>query len=59
VITAIPDRVVWLPTNSAGSAVRVTLAADAGAVVQITAGSAVAEPETAQTAETAATTKGA
>ena len=25
-----PDRVVWLPTNSAGSAVRRTLAADAG-----------------------------
>ena len=37
VITAIPDRVVWLPTNSAGSAVRATLGADSGAVVSVAA----------------------
>ena len=37
VITPIPDRVVWLPTNSAGSAVRSTLGADSGAVVSIAA----------------------
>jgi NADH-quinone oxidoreductase subunit G len=36
----IPDRVVWLPTNSAGSAVRASLRADAGAVVRLTAGGA-------------------
>jgi NADH-quinone oxidoreductase subunit G len=30
-----PDRVVWLPTNSAGSTVRRTLGTDAGAVVSI------------------------
>ncbi|HZI96479.1 MAG TPA: NADH-quinone oxidoreductase subunit G [Actinomycetales bacterium] len=35
VITEMPDRVVWLPTNSAGSAVRSTLRADAGAVVRL------------------------
>ncbi|MDR6863790.1 NADH-quinone oxidoreductase subunit G [Phycicoccus sp. 3266] len=29
------DHVVWLPTNSAGSAVRATLAVDAGAVVTL------------------------
>jgi NADH-quinone oxidoreductase subunit G len=34
-VTAMPDRVVWLPTNSAGSTVRRTLGADAGAVVSI------------------------
>jgi NADH-quinone oxidoreductase subunit G len=37
-ITEMPDRVVWLPTNSVGSQVRRTLAADAGAVVRIAAG---------------------
>jgi NADH-quinone oxidoreductase subunit G len=36
----LPDRVVWLPTNSAGSTVRATLRADAGAVVRLTAGGA-------------------
>jgi NADH-quinone oxidoreductase subunit G len=40
VVTPMPDRVVWLPTNSAGSAVRATLRADAGAVVQLTSGGA-------------------
>ncbi|HSF26455.1 MAG TPA: NADH-quinone oxidoreductase subunit G [Actinomycetes bacterium] len=39
-ITAMPDRVVWVPTNSVGSQVRPTLAVDTGAVVTITAGSA-------------------
>ncbi|MEV0842786.1 NADH-quinone oxidoreductase subunit G [Actinocatenispora sera] len=34
-ISAMPDRVVWLPTNSAGSTVRRTLGTDAGAVVSI------------------------
>jgi len=29
---------VWLPTNSAGCAVRATLAADHGSLVQLTAG---------------------
>jgi NADH-quinone oxidoreductase subunit G len=37
IVTAIPDRVVWLPTNSAGSAVRATLGADSGTVVTIQA----------------------
>ena len=34
------DGVVWLPTNSVGSAVRATLGVDAGAVVTITRGEA-------------------
>ena len=34
------ERVVWLPTNSAESAVRATLRADAGALVRLTAGGA-------------------
>jgi NADH-quinone oxidoreductase subunit G len=38
IVADIPDRVVWLPTNSPGSAVRATLGVDAGAVVSITAG---------------------
>ena len=38
VLTEMPDRVVWLPTNSARCAVRETLGADAGAVVSIAAG---------------------
>jgi NADH-quinone oxidoreductase subunit G len=39
-VTAMPDRVVWLPTNSPGSAVRRTLAADAGSVVRLAPGGA-------------------
>jgi NADH-quinone oxidoreductase subunit G len=35
VITDMPDRVVWVPTNSVGSRVRPTLGVDAGAVVRI------------------------
>jgi len=38
-ITDMPDRVVWLPTNSPGATVRRTLGATAGAVVTISAGS--------------------
>jgi len=34
-VTAMPDHVVWLPTNAPGCAVRATLLADAGSVVQI------------------------
>ncbi|MFB9732835.1 NADH-quinone oxidoreductase subunit G [Ornithinimicrobium kibberense] len=42
VVTAMHDGVVWLPTNSAGSAVRATLGVDAGAVVRISAAPAAA-----------------
>jgi NADH-quinone oxidoreductase subunit G len=35
VITAIPDRVVWIPANSTSSAVRATLGAGSGALVSI------------------------
>ncbi|MFN8074884.1 MAG: NADH-quinone oxidoreductase subunit G [Kineosporiaceae bacterium] len=38
VVTQMPDRVVWLPTRSSGSAVRETLGADNGAVVTISRG---------------------
>ncbi|MQA24641.1 MAG: NADH-quinone oxidoreductase subunit G [Micromonosporaceae bacterium] len=34
-VTDMPDRVVWLPTNSPGSTVRRTLGVDAGALVRI------------------------
>ncbi|NYJ75834.1 NADH-quinone oxidoreductase subunit G [Allobranchiibius huperziae] len=34
-VTDMPDHVVWLPTNSAGSAVRATLHADAGDLVSL------------------------
>ncbi|RIK14981.1 MAG: NADH-quinone oxidoreductase subunit G [Acidobacteria bacterium] len=37
-VTAMHDGVVWVPTNSVGSAVRATLGVDAGAVVTITRG---------------------
>ncbi|MDO5739614.1 MAG: NADH-quinone oxidoreductase subunit G [Ornithinimicrobium sp.] len=37
IVTAMPEGVVWLPTNSVGSAVRGTLGADAGAVVRLAA----------------------
>jgi len=36
-VTEMPDHVVWVPTNSPGSAVRATLGAEAGAVVRISA----------------------
>jgi NADH-quinone oxidoreductase subunit G len=35
VVTEMPDRVVWVPTNSVGSTVRRTLAADSGVVVTV------------------------
>ncbi len=44
-VTPMPDHVVWLPTNSPGSTVRATLAADSGTVVRIGAGPA--DPTTA------------
>jgi NADH-quinone oxidoreductase subunit G len=34
-ITDMPDRVVWLPMNSPGSAVHMTLGADSGDLVRI------------------------
>jgi len=37
-ITEIADHVIWLPTNSPGSAVRQALGVDAGAVVSLTKG---------------------
>jgi NADH-quinone oxidoreductase subunit G len=37
-ITDLPPQVVWLPTNSPGSAVRRSLAATSGAVVRLSAG---------------------
>jgi len=37
VLADLPDRVVWLPTNSAGSQVRSTLGVGSGAVVRISA----------------------
>jgi NADH-quinone oxidoreductase subunit G len=40
VVTEMPDRVVWLPTNSAGCAVRSALAADLGTGVRLSPGGA-------------------
>jgi NADH-quinone oxidoreductase subunit G len=37
-LTDLPDRVVWLPTNQVGEPVRATLRADAGAVVELSRG---------------------
>ncbi|HEX4791022.1 MAG TPA: NADH-quinone oxidoreductase subunit G [Actinospica sp.] len=34
-LATLPDRVVWLPTNSPGSHVRATLSADTGAIVTL------------------------
>ena len=34
-VTPMPDRVVWLPTNSIGSPVRAALAAGTGTVVRL------------------------
>jgi NADH-quinone oxidoreductase subunit G len=48
-ITEMPDRVVWLPLNSPGSAVHRTLGVTAGAVVRIRAGDdAVGAPPAAK-----------
>ncbi|MGH3096105.1 MAG: molybdopterin-dependent oxidoreductase, partial [Streptosporangiales bacterium] len=43
VVTDMPDRVVWLPTNSEGCAVRRTLVADAGDLVDVRAATVAAE----------------
>ncbi len=43
-VTDMPDRVVWLPTNSAGSTVRRSLAVGAGTVVRIGVEDAGQEP---------------
>jgi len=48
VITPMPDRVVWLPTNSGPSTVRVTLGVDSGAVVAIGAPAAALSPEVSE-----------
>ena len=40
-ITNMADHVIWLPTNSPGSAVRQALGVDAGAVVSLTKGGAL------------------
>lgn len=45
VVTDMPDHVVWLPTNSLGSAVRDTLHADAGDVVRLAPGPRAVEPQ--------------
>ena len=39
-LAPMPDRVVWLPSNSPGSTVRTTLGVGAGAVVEISGGAA-------------------
>ena len=35
-VSAMPDGVVWLPTNARGCAVRATLGADSGSIVRLT-----------------------
>ena len=47
VVTAMPDYVVWLPTNAPDCAIRSTLRADAGAVVRLAA--AVTSPAATRT----------
>ena len=39
-LTPMPDYVVWVPTNSPGSAVRATLGVESGAIVRLGAGGA-------------------
>ncbi len=39
-VTAMPDRVVWLPANTIGSRVRAVLAADSGSLVSIASAAA-------------------
>ncbi len=53
VVTAMPDHVVWLPTNSPGCAVRGTLGVDAGARVRLAPGAAPAETTDARVEEEA------
>jgi NADH-quinone oxidoreductase subunit G len=40
VVDTLPDRVVWLPTNARGCAVRATLGAQAGDIVTLTSADA-------------------
>ena len=49
VVTPMHDGVVWVPTNSVGSAVRATLGVDAGAVVRISRASTVASTDHSET----------
>jgi NADH-quinone oxidoreductase subunit G len=49
-VTRMPDRVVWLPTNSPGSAVRAMLHADSGSLVRL-APAPAAEPATSTAAQ--------
>jgi NADH-quinone oxidoreductase subunit G len=47
-ITDMVDGVIWLPTNSTGSAVRRELSASSGSIVRIAAASGAADPGSAQ-----------
>jgi NADH-quinone oxidoreductase subunit G len=58
VVTPMPDRVVWLPTNSPRCAVRAALGADTGAVVTVTAGTAGTGVAATTRATTTSTTGG-
>lgn len=49
-LTEMPDHVVWVPTNSPGSAVRATLGAEAGSIVAIAAGQPAAGTTASHTA---------
>jgi NADH-quinone oxidoreductase subunit G len=48
VITPMPDRVVWLPTNSTGSSVRSGLRAEAGSLVSIAPAGSPTRPDLAR-----------
>ena len=50
-ITAMPDRVVWLPTNSAGCPVRRNLAAGHGSLVTVSAEGSSPNPRADRSAE--------
>jgi NADH-quinone oxidoreductase subunit G len=50
-ITAMPDRVVWLPTNSAGCPVRRDLAAGHGSLVTVSAEGSSTNPRADRSAE--------
>jgi NADH-quinone oxidoreductase subunit G len=49
-IDELPDRVIWLPTNSPGSHVRATLSADTGAIVTVSADGAAVRSTVGQKA---------
>jgi NADH-quinone oxidoreductase subunit G len=59
VVTPMADRVVWIPANSPGSAVRATLGADNGALVTITAGTTGTNGAAAGTDRAVTTEQGA